>query len=89
MTHPLASNRNDGAVAHNDRAHRGGYRFGRSSVRPHRRSWKRVKRWFDDVLATIAAAKLRRIRRELELRGVRQGRSSKVWIALSTRQDSR
>lgn len=81
MAHNLVSGRND-------RAHRGGYRFGRGSVRPHRRSWKRVKRWFDDFLAVIAAAKLRRIRHELEFHNVRQHRADKAWAALSTRQDT-
>lgn len=88
MAHYLASARNYRAVAHDNKAYRGGYRFGRTSVRPHRRSWKRVKRWFDDFLAAIAAAKLRRVRRELELRGIRPDQSDKAWVALSTRQDT-
>ena len=89
MAHDLASDENYRAVARdNKNAYRGSYRFGRGSVRPHRRSWKRMKRWFDDFLAAIAAAKLRRIRRELELRGIRPHDSDQAWIAQSLRHDS-
>jgi hypothetical protein len=88
MAHYLVSGSNHRAVAHDTKkAHRGGYRFGRGSVRPHRRSWKRMKRWFNVFLAAIAAAKLRRVRRELELRGVRLHDPDQVWIAQSLRHD--
>ena len=53
----------------------GGYRFGRTAVKPVRavtgRSARGARRFFSAVLRIIAEAKLRRLARELSIRGVR------------------
>src|SRR4029077_8007913 len=52
-----------------------GYRFGRTAARPLRatagRSARGARRFFSAVLRIIAEAKLRRLARELSIRGVR------------------
>lgn len=52
-----------------------GYRFGRIATRPVRamtgRSARGARRFFGAILKIIAEAKLRRLARELSLRGVR------------------
>jgi hypothetical protein len=56
-----------------------GYRFGRTAGRragAHSRSaLRRVSFYFRSTIEAIANAKLRRMERELELRGIRPGRS--------------
>jgi hypothetical protein len=53
----------------------GGYRFGRTAAKPVRavagRSARGARRFFSAMLGIIAEAKLRRLARELSLRGVR------------------
>jgi hypothetical protein len=53
----------------------GGYRFGSGRgrrVRVHARgALRRVKSYFKSMIEAIASAKLRRMERELELRGIR------------------
>ncbi len=62
------------------RAAPGGYRFGRTRekrVRVHARSaLRRVNGYFASMIEAIANAKLRRMERELELRGIRFDRSN-------------
>ena len=50
------------------------YRFGRSRVkrsRRMRRALRRVNGWLKTLIAAIGDSKIRRIERELELRGIR------------------
>lgn len=57
-----------------------GYRFGRSQAKPargHARSTlRRVNGYLKTMIEAIANAKLRRMERELELRGIRLHRSN-------------
>jgi len=81
--------------------HPGGYRFGRSQVRSgqvksghvrssHGRSaLNRLKGYLKTLIEAIANAKLRRMRCELELRGIRLDQSDEAWIASSLRDTSR
>jgi hypothetical protein len=72
-----------------------GYRFGRDEKYGHakygagRSAWHRVNGYLNMLIEAIANAKLRRMRRELELRGIRLDRSDEVWIASSLREDNR
>jgi hypothetical protein len=67
-----------------------GYRFGRDVKRGHGRSaLNRVNGYFKSLIEAIADAKLRRMRRELELRGVRLDQPDEVWIASSLRDARR
>ena len=60
------------------------YRFGRTRgkrVRVRARSaLRRVNGFLKNMIEAIANSKLRRMQRELELRGVRFGRSSDNWV---------
>ena len=62
----------------------GGYRFGRTKgkrVRVQARSaLRRVNGYFKSVIEAIANSKLRRMERELELRGIRFDRSGDRWV---------
>jgi hypothetical protein len=68
-------------IYQDDRSHRfgpsksmrrspGDYRFGRAHGKPARGSLGRVNGYFKRVIEAIANSKLRRMERELELRGV-------------------
>jgi hypothetical protein len=63
----------------------GGYRFGRSQAkraRVHvRGALRRVSGYFKSVIEAIANSKLRRMERELELRGIRYDRPNNKWVA--------
>jgi hypothetical protein len=60
------------------------YRFGRTNgkrVRVHaRRAFGRVNGFLKNMIEAIADSKLRRMQRELELRGIRFDRSSSSWV---------
>jgi hypothetical protein len=62
----------------------GGYRFGRmrgKRVRVHARSaLRRVNSYLRNMIEAIANAKLRRMERELELRGIRLDRVNNDWV---------
>ena len=70
------------------------YRFGRTrekraSLRG-RRVWGRLNGFLKNMIEAIADSKLRRIERELELRGYRYDRSSNGWMPYdSSRADIR
>jgi hypothetical protein len=68
-----------------------GYRFGRGHVKggPGRSALDRVSDWSKRLIAAIADAKLRRMRRELELRGIRFDQPDEAWIASSLRDHGR
>ncbi len=71
----------------------GGYRFGRTQgkcVRVHARSaLRRVNGYFGSMIEAIANAKLRRMERELELRGIRFDRSNESWVVGKSRPTER
>jgi hypothetical protein len=63
----------------------GGYRFGRIHGKPLRvgagAAFGRVNHFLKNMIEAIANAKLRRMERELELRGIRFGRTSDARAA--------
>ena len=71
----------------------GNYRFGRTQgnhVRVHARSaLRRVNGYFASVIEAIANAKLRRMERELELRGIRFDRSNESRVEGKSRPTER
>jgi len=70
-----------------------GYRFGRTPgkrTRVHARSALRhVTGYFRTMVEAIANSKLRRMERELELRGIRFDRSSESWVTGKSRSTER
>ena len=70
-----------------------GYRFGRTQgkrARVHARSALRhVTGYFRTMIEAIANSKLRRMERELELRGIRFDRSNNDWVAPKSRPTER
>jgi hypothetical protein len=94
MVHYLTSDEKNRDVIHNDeyrsylvdrRDSLVGYRFGRTQgkrVRVHARTARsRVNGYFRNMIEAIANAKLRRVERELELRGIRLDRPNDSWVA--------
>jgi hypothetical protein len=61
------------------------YRFGRTqgkSVRVRaRRAVRRVRGYLKNMIEAIADSKMRRVERELELRGVRYDRPNNDWVS--------
>ncbi len=70
-----------------------GYKFGRiqgKRVRVHARgALGRVNGYFRSMIEAIANSKLRRMERELELRGIRFDRSNESWAARKSRSTER
>jgi hypothetical protein len=71
MAHLITSDNND-------------YRFGRTDGKRVRvdagRALRRVNGYFRNMIEAIANSKLRRMERELELRGIRRDRLSNDWV---------
>jgi GDP-D-mannose dehydratase len=71
----------------------GDYRFGRTQgkrVRVHARTaLRRVNGYFRTMIEAIANAKLRRMERELELRGIRFDRPNDNWVARKSQPTER
>lgn len=71
----------------------GGYRFGRTQARRTsvrvRGTLGRVNGTFKRMIEAIANAKLRRMQRELELRGIRFDRSNHEWVTPKSRPTER
>ena len=69
------------------------YRFGRTRgkrARVHaRNALRHVTGYFRTMIEAIANAKLRRMERELELRGIRFDRSNSDWVAPKSRPTER
>ena len=69
------------------------YRFGRTHgkrVRVHARTaLRRVNGYLKNMIEAIANAKLRRMERELELRGIRYERANDNWEARESRPAER
>jgi len=79
-----------------DKSHPSGYRFGRGHVKyghvkhgPGGSALSRVNGYLKNLIEAIADAKLRRMRRELELRGIRLDQLDEAWIASSRRDANR
>lgn len=62
----------------------GEYRFGRTQgkrTRVHaRNAWRRINGYFKNMIEAIADSKMRRMQRELALRGIRLDRLSNDWV---------
>ena len=71
----------------------GGYRFGRAPGNRVRRragaALRRVNGYLKNMIEAIANAKLRRMERELELRGIRFDRSNENWETRQSRPAQR
>jgi hypothetical protein len=71
----------------------GGYRFGRTQGKRARRNaaaaLRRVNGYLKNMVEAIANAKLRRMERELELRGIRFDRSNENWETRQSRPAER
>jgi hypothetical protein len=66
----------------------GDYRFARSQGKRHRvhvrSALRRVNGYFRNMIEAIANSKMRRMQRELELRGIRYDRSDNDWVERKT-----
>jgi hypothetical protein len=51
-----------------------------------RSALSRLTGYLSSLVEAVADAKMRRVRRELELRGIRLDQSDEVWIASSLRE---
>jgi hypothetical protein len=69
----------------------GGYRFGRTKRQRLRvrTALRRVNGYFKTMIEAIASSKLRRMERELELRGIRFDRSSNDWVTRKSQRTER
>src|ERR1700694_1112650 len=67
----------------------GDYRFGRTQERSGhvqtRNALRRVNGYLKNMIEAIANAKLRRMERELELRGIRMDRPANIWVTRKSR----
>jgi hypothetical protein len=71
-------------------SHQSGYRFGRGVKRDHGRSvLSRVNGYLKGLIEAIGDAKVLRMRREVELRGVCLDQAREAWIASSLRDGYR
>src|SRR5450755_751558 len=65
----------------------GGYRFGRTQAKRvrvrARTAWRRFNGYFKTMIEAIANSKLRRMQRELELRGIHYDRPNDSWVRKS------
>jgi hypothetical protein len=70
-----------------------GYRFGRTRGKRTRvrarNALRHVTGYFRTMIEAIANSKLRRMERELELRGIRFDRSNNDWVAPKSRPTER
>jgi hypothetical protein len=68
----------------NPRGH--GFARGRPTGSHGRSALSRLARYLSSFVEAVADAKMRRVRRELNLRGIRLEQSDEVWIASSLRE---
>jgi DNA mismatch repair protein MutH len=70
-----------------------GYRFGRMQQKrarvQARSALRRLNGYFKSMVEAIANSKLRRMERELELRGIRLDRTSDSWVMRKSRPGER
>jgi hypothetical protein len=71
----------------------GGYRFGRTKRQRlrlrARTALRRVNGYFKTMIEAIASSKLRRMERDLELRGIRFDRASNDWVTRKSQRTER
>jgi hypothetical protein len=93
MAHFLTGDDKYPDLTYDDRDSPGGYRFGRTQgkrVRVHARTaLRRVNGYFKTMIEAIANAKLRRMERELELRGIGFDRPNNNWVARKSQPTER
>lgn len=67
-----------------------GYRFGRTHAKRYRArtALSRVKGYLKDAIEAIANSKIRRMQRELELRGIRFDRPDDHWEVRNSARSS-
>ena len=63
-----------------------GFARGRATGSHWRSALSRLTGYFSSFVEAVAGAKMRRVRRELELRGIHMEQSDEVWIASSLRE---
>ena len=63
-----------------------GFARGRATGGHERSALSRLTGYLSSFVKAVADAKMRRVRRELELRGIRLEQSDEVWIASSLRE---
>jgi hypothetical protein len=65
-----------------------GYAFARGRMTGVHGRWalSRLTGYLSSFVEAVTDAKMRRVRRELELRGIRSDQSDEVWIASSLRE---
>jgi hypothetical protein len=66
-----------------------GYRFGRARGKRARTALRRVNGYLKNMIEAIANSKLRRMERELELRGIHFDRSSNDWVVRNSQPTER
>jgi hypothetical protein len=93
MAHYLTSDEKYRDLIYDDdyRSYSSGYQFGRTPAKRGygRGALNRVNGYFRTMIEAIANAKLRRIERELALRGIRFDRSNASWVARKSRPAER
>jgi hypothetical protein len=84
MVHDLTSNDKYRGASYEGN----GYGSARGRATGGRRRWalSRLTSYLSSLVEAVADAKMRRVRRELELRGIRLDQSDEVWIASSLRE---
>jgi hypothetical protein len=63
-----------------------GFARGRATGSHGRSALSRLTGYLSSLVEAVADAKMRRVRRELEFRGIRLDQSDEVWIASSQRE---
>jgi hypothetical protein len=89
MVHVLTSNdKYRGASCEGNESNLHGYGFarGRMTGSHGRAALSRLTGYLSSLVEAVADAKMRRVRRELELRGIRLDQADEVWIASSLRE---
>jgi hypothetical protein len=89
MVHDLTSNdKYRGASYEGNESNLRGYGSarGRMTGSHGRSALSRLTGYLSSLVEAVADAKMRRVRRELELRGIRLDQSDEVWIASSLRE---
>jgi hypothetical protein len=89
MAHDLTSNdkyRGPSCEGNESNLHGYGFAGGRMTGSHGRSALSRLTGYLSRLVEAVADAKMRRVRRELELRGIRLDQSDEVWIASSLRE---
>jgi hypothetical protein len=93
MAHYLTSDEKYRDLIYDDdcRSYSSGYQFGRTPARRGhgRAALNRVNGYLKSMVEAIANSKLRRMERELELRGIRSDRPNDDWVARKSKPAER